>query len=103
MQELTAEAVAGVIEINPRIIAPITAELAAEAAKHEFDATKAETDMSRLSEGLYIKVEENGLVRERLKFVRYNFVQQLLDSGSHWMERPIVENQLAPGVDIWAA
>jgi hypothetical protein len=78
-------------------------ELAAEAAKHEFDATKAETDMSRLSEGLYIKVEEDGVVSERLKFVRHSFVQQLLDSGSHWMERPIVENQLAPGVDIWAA
>ena len=35
MQELTAEAVAGVIEINPRIIAPITAELAADAGAGE--------------------------------------------------------------------
>jgi hypothetical protein len=77
-------------------------ELATEAANYDVAKAKEETDMSRLSEGLYIKVEEDGVVAERLKFVRRDFVQQLIDSGSHWMERPIVENQLAAGVDIWA-
>lgn len=77
-------------------------ELAAGDAKYDFEKVKAETDMSRLSEGLYIKVEEAGIVARRLKFVRRDFVQQLLESGSHWMERPIVENQLASEVDIWS-
>ena len=48
----------------------------------------AETDASGLMEGLYIKVEEDGVVRERYKFVRRDFLQTVIDSGSHWMERP---------------
>jgi hypothetical protein len=60
-----------------------------------------ETDMSPLSEGLYIKVEEDGQVVERLKFVRAEFVARILESESHWMERPIVQNGLAPGVELW--
>lgn len=61
----------------------------------------AETDMSPLSEGLYIKVEENGCVVDRLKFVRPEFVARILESESHWMERPIVQNRLAAGVELW--
>lgn len=76
-------------------------ELAAEAVKYEFEKAKKETDMSRLSEGLYIKVEEDGQVTQRLKFVRHGFMQAILDSDGHWMDRPLIENQLAPGVDIW--
>lgn len=53
-----------------------------------------ETDNSRLMEGLYIKVEENGIVVERLKYVRYSFLQTVAESGTHWLDRPIVPNKL---------
>lgn len=61
-----------------------------------------ETDPSVLSEGLYVKVEEDGQVRERFKFVRSSFLTTVLDSESHWLDRPILPNQLAPGVDLFA-
>lgn len=60
-----------------------------------------ETDSSPVSEGLYIKVEEQGQVLERYKFVRSSFLTTVIDSESHWLDRPIVPNQLAPGVDIF--
>lgn len=55
----------------------------------------SETDLSKLMEGLYIKVEENGEVIERYKWVRHDFLQTALSSGSHWLDRPIIPNQLA--------
>jgi hypothetical protein len=61
----------------------------------------AETDPSDLMEGLYIKVEGEGRVVERYKYVRGEFLAVVMDSGSHWMSRPIVPNRLAPGVDIF--
>ena len=60
-----------------------------------------ETDSSDLSEGLYIKVEEAGVVTGRYKWVRYDFLQTVVDSGSHWQDRPILPNLLAPGVDLF--
>jgi hypothetical protein len=61
-----------------------------------------QTDGSDLAEGLYLKVEEGGKTVERYKFVRPDFVQTILDSGSHHSERPIVANGLREGVDIFA-
>ncbi|MCB9568265.1 MAG: RNA ligase family protein [Myxococcales bacterium] len=61
----------------------------------------AETDLDDAMEGLYLKVEEEGRVVERLKWVRASFLSAILDSGSHWLSRPIVQNQLAEGVDLW--
>jgi len=46
-------------------------------------------------EGLYLKVEEEGRVVERYKWVRPEFLQAILDSGEHWADRPIEPNQLA--------
>lgn len=60
-----------------------------------------ETDQSGLMEGLYIKVEDEGIVRERYKFVRAGFLQTVLDSGSHWLDRPILPNQLREGVSLF--
>ena len=37
---------------------------------HGTDKVLKETDSSHLMEGLYIKIEENGIVTERLKYVR---------------------------------
>ena len=62
-----------------------------------------ETDPSDLAEGLYIKVEDpaRGVVVARYKWVRASFLTAVVDSGSHWLARPIVPNQLADGVDLF--
>lgn len=60
-----------------------------------------ETDASNLMEGLYLKIEEDGLVRERYKYVRRSFLQTVFDSESHWMERPILPNALRPGIRLF--
>lgn len=58
-----------------------------------------ETDPSPTMEGLYIKVEEEGRVAERVKFVRATFLQCVDQSGSHWLDRPIVPNGLSRPVE----
>jgi RNA ligase len=60
-----------------------------------------ETDSSDLSEGLYIKIEEDGVVKERYKWVRYDFHQAVFESGSHWQDRPLLPNLLAADVDLF--
>ena len=60
-----------------------------------------ETDLSGLMEGLYVKVEEDGIVRERYKFVRPGFLQRVFDSGSHWQDRPMLPNRLRPGAELF--
>jgi RNA ligase len=74
------------------------------AREHKLDPAKvrAETDAHDAMEGLYLKVEEKGRVVARYKFIRPSFVTAVLDSGSHWLDRPIVPNQLADGVDLFA-
>lgn len=57
---------------------------------------------SDLSEGLYIKIEEGGETVARYKLVRESFVQTILESGSHWHDRPLIRNQLRDGVDLHA-
>lgn len=59
----------------------------------------AETDASAMMEGLYLKLEEGGQVAARLKYVRASFLQQILVSDTHWLDRPIVPNQLAVPID----
>lgn len=54
-----------------------------------------QTDPSTTMEGLYIKIEEEGRVVSRLKFVRPSFYQAVEVSGNHWQDRPIVPNRLA--------
>jgi hypothetical protein len=66
------------------------------------DRAARETDPSDDAEGLYVKVEEDGRVVERYKWIRASFLTSVIDSGSHWLARPIVPNQLADGVDLFA-
>ena len=54
-----------------------------------------ETDPSVTMEGLYIKVEADGIVKDRVKFVRNSFYQCSNVASSHWQQRPIIPNQLA--------
>jgi hypothetical protein len=77
-------------------------ELQAHKANCDVERVKNETDCSPLMEGLYIKVEEDGVVKERYKYVRSDFLQRIKASDSHWLERPIIPNILAPNVDIYS-
>lgn len=54
-----------------------------------------ETELSGMMEGLYIKVEEDGRVTERMKYVRAAFLQCVDFSETHWIDRPIIPNRLA--------
>jgi hypothetical protein len=65
------------------------------------DRVLRETEDSNLAEGLYLKHEDGDRVIGRYKFIRADFHQAILDSGSHWRARPIVPNQLAPGIDLF--
>ncbi|MCY1230061.1 RNA ligase [compost metagenome] len=76
-----------------------------QAVRHEgqpLDLVRQQTDLSDLAEGLYLKAESGGQVTGRYKWVRPDFVQTILDSGSHHSRRPVLPNQLAPGVDLYA-
>jgi hypothetical protein len=64
---------------------------------------RRETDGSDLAEGLYLKHEDGDHVIGRYKFVRADFLQAIASSGTHWQDRPVVPNGLAPGVDLFAA
>lgn len=76
----------------------------------DIQTVENQTDMSDLAEGLYIKWEEDGIIKVtqpkkdegRYKFVRKDFIQHLTESDEHWMDRPQVPNQLAIGIDIFA-
>jgi hypothetical protein len=72
-------------------------------AARGLDSTRllTESDTSGLMEGLYINVEAEGVVQARYKYVRAGFVQAVLDSEDHWMNRPILPNLLAPGCTLF--
>lgn len=59
-------------------------------------------DQSDLMEGLYLKLEEDGRVVDRLKLVRSDFVQAIIDADQHHSTQPFIPNQLKAGVDIFA-
>ena len=61
----------------------------------EWEKIGKETDGSDLMEGLYLKVEAEGEVRARYKYVRADFLTAVVDSGTHWLRRPIVPNMVA--------
>jgi hypothetical protein len=65
------------------------------------DAEKycAETDASPLMEGLYIKVEADGVVCRRMKFVRASYLQGIAEDDTAWLQRTIVPNQLCCPVE----
>ncbi|WP_321871014.1 RNA ligase family protein [Burkholderia ubonensis] len=60
-------------------------------------------DKSNLSEGLYVKIEADDATTGRLKWVRRDFVQAIIESDRHHSEQPFIPNQLAPGVDMYAS
>jgi hypothetical protein len=65
------------------------------------DLAQRQTDSSQTMEGLYIKAEENGAVTGRYKYVRASFLTTVIQSQTHWLNRPIISNLLAEGVDLF--
>lgn len=63
--------------------------LPVEAVKH--------TDMDDRMEGLYVKWEEDGVVKGRYKFVRETFTNAIMGQDSHWHDRPVIQNRLVDG------
>lgn len=66
-----------------------------ERAGVDVDRRQRQTDLSREMEGLYIKVEIDGVVTARYKWIRESFLQIVQETDSHWQSRPIVRNVLA--------
>lgn len=61
--------------------------------------TTKQTD--NLMEGLYLRIEADGAVQGRAKFVRPEFVEKIKQS-THWQQQILVPNELAAQVDIWS-
>ena len=79
----------------------LTTNLIAAASRAGVDSETAlaHTDPALLMEGLYIKWEEDGVVKGRYKFVRSSFTNSIMDQDEHWLNRPIIANQLVPGAE----
>lgn len=65
-----------------------------EKSNYDVSATLQETDASNLMEGLYIKHEDEGQVLARYKFVRFEFVNKIINSGTHIKDRALIRNQV---------
>ena len=63
----------------------------------DVERVRRETDPSDRMEGLYIKVEEEGSVAARYKYIRADFLTAVRDSGTHWLRRPVVPNGTVAG------
>ena len=59
-----------------------------------FERALSQTDLSDLSEGLYIKAETASQTVARYKFIRHGFLRAILESGSHWRARTMITNGL---------
>ena len=68
-----------------------------DAVKLGLDAERAcaDTDLSGMMEGLYIKEEADGRVAGRMKYVRAAFLQCVDFSETHWIDKPIIPNRLS--------
>lgn len=66
-------------------------------ANKEIQEALATGDWDERMEGLYIKWEEDGVVKGRYKLVRETFTSSILDQETHWHDRPIVQNRLVDG------
>lgn len=69
----------------------------------DVDRALRETDDDERMEGLYLKVEQDGVVVDRLKWVRPSFLQVVLASDSHWFDRMVVPNGLRAGAGMLGA
>lgn len=66
-----------------------------------YEFAKKQSDATDLMEGIYIKVEDENYVLNRMKYVRASFLNTIIDSKTHWVNRPIIPNKVKLGVDIF--
>jgi hypothetical protein len=66
------------------------------------ERVRRQTDFSGRMEGLYLKIEENGQVTARLKYVRWDFLAAVFAAEAHVNDYPMLPNHLREGVDIFA-
>ncbi len=69
----------------------------------DFDHRLLKMDQSDVIEGIYIKVEGNGSVVDRLKWVRPGFIQTIAAADEHWQSRFPVPNLLEAQTDVFPA
>lgn len=69
--------------------------------KLDFERVYKETDLTKIMEGLYIKEEDENKVVGRYKYVRRSFLNNITNSESHWLDRPIIPNILNDDVNIY--
>jgi hypothetical protein len=74
----------------------------AHACALDVNVVRRETDPSDEAEGLYLKLESDGTVTGRSKWVRATFLTNVIESETHWLKRPILPNRLEDAVDIFA-
>jgi hypothetical protein len=74
----------------------------AKAAHLDLQQTKRQTATTRRAEGLYIKAETDEETVGRYKYICPAFLQTILDSGSHWKDRPLLPNRIQDGIDLFA-
>lgn len=77
-------------------------QLAAKQSGSRIEFVEKQTEDSDLAEGLYFKQEADGIVENRFKYVRSDFIQAIETSEGHWQDRPILPNVLMDGIDIFA-
>ncbi|WP_020470518.1 RNA ligase family protein [Zavarzinella formosa] len=92
--EMVAESAFRTAHARERLIEDV------QAAGWDVETALRQTDPTDLMEGLYIKIEEDGIVRDRFKWVRRDFIQKLTEEG-HWQDRPLIPNRLADDVDLF--
>lgn len=61
---------------------------------------ESQSDSSDLMEGLYLKVERDGVVVDRAKLVRCSFQQAADPPDVDWHDRPIIPNRLSVQNDV---
>jgi hypothetical protein len=96
-------ALLALLDRSPFIGADWEERLRAAAIQRGFDPDLAvrQTDPSMRMEGLYIRTEDECGVVVRYKYVRPGFHQAIADAHGHWMNRPIIPNELAAGVTLF--
>lgn len=68
----------------------------------DLDRSLLQCDPSLLMEGLYLKVENKEATIDRLKWVRYDFVQTIMDSKQHHALQDFIPNKLRENVNLFA-
>jgi len=75
--------------------------LSASYAGVDVERAVAEGDCSPFAEGVYVKFETDEHTVGRMKLVRPDFTQVIIDSGSHWADRPLIENRMTAEANMF--